>query len=47
MANALYDKAREAFLNGDLDWTNDTIKVVLLDILVDGYEYAVDLTTDQ
>lgn len=30
MASALYDKAREAFLNGDLDWLNDTIKVILV-----------------
>jgi hypothetical protein len=30
MANALYDRAHEAFLNGDLDWLNDTIKVILV-----------------
>lgn len=47
MANALYDKAREGFLNGDIDWTGDTIKVVLLDIAVENYEYAVDLAADQ
>lgn len=39
MANALYDKAREAFLNGDIDWTSDTIKVML----VDTDDYTVDL----
>ncbi|MCD4687497.1 MAG: hypothetical protein K8S97_16325 [Anaerolineae bacterium] len=47
MANALYDKAREAFLNGDLDWTSDTIKVVLVDTEVENYEYVVDITSDQ
>ena len=31
MANKLYDKAREAFLKGDIDWLNDTVKVVLVD----------------
>lgn len=41
MANALYDKAREGFLKGDIDWLNDTIKVVL----VDTADYAVDLTS--
>lgn len=39
MANALYDKAREAFLNGDIDWTNDDIRL----ILVDAADYTVDL----
>lgn len=35
MANALYDKGREAFLgpsSGQINWTNDNIKAVLLDI---------------
>ena len=31
MANTLYDAGREAFLNGDIDWTNDTIKIALVD----------------
>lgn len=31
MANALYDKAREAFATGGINWTADTIKVVLVD----------------
>jgi hypothetical protein len=43
MANALYDKAREAFLKGEIDWLNDTIKMVL----VDAADYTVDLATDQ
>lgn len=31
MANVLYDPAREAFLNGEVDWSDDDIKVFLLD----------------
>lgn len=42
MANALYDKGREAFLNGDIDWDTDNIKVVL----VDAADYTVNLATD-
>lgn len=30
MANALYDKGREAFLGADIDWLADNIKVVLV-----------------
>lgn len=41
MANALYDKGREAFLNADIDWLADTIKV----ILIDAADYTVDLAT--
>lgn len=41
MANALYDAGREAFLNGDIDWTSDDIRV----ILVDTADYTVNLTT--
>lgn len=41
MANALYDAGRDAFLNGNIDWVNDTIKV----ILVDTDDYTVDLST--
>lgn len=29
--NALYDKAREEFLNGDLSWRDDTFKAILVD----------------
>lgn len=42
MANALYDKGREAFLNGDIDWLNDDIRV----ILIDAADYTVDLAAD-
>lgn len=31
MANTLYDKARQRFLEGQLNWMNDTIKVMLID----------------
>ena len=30
MANALYDKGREGFLDGSIDWDTDTIKVALV-----------------
>lgn len=33
MANTLYDSGREAFLDGDISWASDDIKV----ILVEGY----------
>ena len=39
MANALYDKAREGFLAGNIDWDADTIKVQLLD----SADYVLDL----
>jgi hypothetical protein len=41
MANALYDKAREAFLKGQIDWTSDTIKVALVSNL-----YTPNLQSD-
>lgn len=41
MANALYDLGREAFLNGDIDWTTDNIRVVL----GDSAAYTVNLAT--
>jgi hypothetical protein len=31
MANTLYDLGREKFLNAQIDWTDDTIKVALVD----------------
>lgn len=43
MANALYDKGREAFLSGDIDWISDDIKVVL----VDTGAYTVNLSSHQ
>ncbi len=41
MANALYDKGREGFLDGSIDWDTNTIKVVL----VDTNDYTVNLAT--
>lgn len=41
MANGLYDAARASFLNGDIDWTNDDIRA----ILVDTGAYTVNLGT--
>lgn len=38
MANVLYDPGRDAFLNGDIDYTNDTIKVYLID--TDDYTFS-------
>lgn len=43
MANALYDKGREAFLSGTISWSSDNIKVVL----VDNADYTVNLATHQ
>lgn len=34
MSNALYDTGRDAFLNGDINFTSDTIKMALIS---DGY----------
>ena len=39
MANALYNTGRQAFLEGDIDWLDDTIKAVL----VDTADYTPDL----
>lgn len=39
MANALYDNGREAFLDGNISWGSDDIRV----ILVDAADYTVDL----
>lgn len=43
MANALYDKGRESFLKGEIDWATDTIKAVL----VDTGTYTVNLASHQ
>jgi hypothetical protein len=41
--NGLYYKGREAFLNGDISWRDDDIRVVLLDNAF----YTVNLTLDE
>jgi len=42
MPNAVYDKGREAFLAGDIDWAVDTIKVALV-----SSSYTPNTSTDQ
>lgn len=39
MPNALYDKGREGYLDGSIDWDTDNIKT----LLVDTADYVVDL----
>lgn len=41
MANALYDKGREGFLDGSIDWDTDDIRA----ILVDAADYTKNLAT--
>ena len=43
MANALYGKARQAFLDGDIDWAADDIKVVIVDVA----DYTVSIDVDE
>jgi len=46
MANLLYPKAKEAFLSGDIDLVNDTIKVIALDGADYTYSSAHDFYDD-
>lgn len=46
MANALYDKGREGFLDGSIDWDTNSIKVVLVDEADDTIDLAVDDNLD-
>jgi hypothetical protein len=41
MANSLYDKAREGFLDGSIDWDSDDIRAILIDTA----DYTVNLAT--
>src|SRR4051812_41488182 len=43
MANALYDKGRQKFLEGSIAWLTDNIKAVL----VDGGAYTPNLSTHE
>lgn len=43
MSTFLYDKARERFLSGGLDWDSDTVKAVLVDTAA----YTPDPATDE
>lgn len=46
--NRLYDFGRESFLNGDISWMRDTIRVLLIkQILVDGINYEPNFETDR
>lgn len=43
MANTLYDKGRQRFLEGQLNWLTDTVKC----ILVDAGAYTANFTTHE
>lgn len=43
MSNALYDKGREGYLNGTLNWLGDDVRAILVDTGL----YTVNLVTDQ
>lgn len=43
MAKRLYDKGRAKFATGDIDWVNNTLRV----ILIDKSKYTVDLAVDE
>lgn len=43
MSNAIYGKARQAFLNGEIDWHDDDIKC----LLIDATDYVVSINVDQ
>jgi hypothetical protein len=48
VANALYGKGRDKFLNGSINWTSDTIKLYLIDtadytVAIDTHEFASDV----
>jgi hypothetical protein len=46
MANALYDTGRNAFLTGDIDWVNDDVRVVLVDLADYTFSAAHDFLAD-
>lgn len=46
MASAIYPKAKEAFLSGDIDLTSDTIRAVLVDTGTYTYNSAHDFYND-
>ncbi|MGI9016101.1 MAG: hypothetical protein ACR2HR_03180 [Euzebya sp.] len=43
MANSLYSKGRQGFLDGSIDWDTDDIRVVLVDLA----DYVVDLAVHE
>jgi hypothetical protein len=46
MASAIYPKAKEAFMKGDIDLENDTIRAVLIDTGTYTYDGAHDFYND-
>ena len=46
MANAIYPKAKESFLKGEIDLVDDTIKVALVDTGTYTYNVAHDFYND-
>ncbi len=46
MANALYDKGRQGFLDGSIDWDTDDIRVILHDENDDLPDLALDDNLD-
>ena len=49
MANTLYDKARQRFLQGEINWMTDTIKVLMIDkdsqAFVTSHEFLSDIAS--
>lgn len=43
MANAKYDKGREKFCTGNIDWMSDTIKAVMIDVAA----YTVNISAHE
>lgn len=46
MANALFDKGREGFLDGSIDWDTNTIKLILGDAADDDPSVSTDDNLD-
>lgn len=46
MANVLYDKGREGFLDGSIDWDTDDIRLVLVDAADYTFSAAHDFLDD-
>lgn len=42
MANALYDRGREGFLAGEIDWDANDIRIILIDEADDTIDLAAD-----
>lgn len=44
MANALYDSGREGFLDGNIDWDTNDIRLIFIDEADDTINLATDVT---